>query len=220
MFQRGELKLEGVWADLLHPDQRDDWISGLETIDWNVFVEGPPDGKSDPKQVLMYLARYMTGGPISDARLISHQNDEVTFWARSKDKRAGNPSEPFTLKCVEFVRRWAMHILPKAFTKTRRYGGFSGAKCKDYLQHCRELLSIVPEAPEPVAAQLGSESNDLKCPKCQCELELVKSTTRPSWRKVFERLYRDPEAYSPMWHVDCFTTRPPPFPFALGKSDG
>ena len=55
MFKRGELKLAGAWSDLLNADARDAWIAGLETIDWNVFVEGPPGGQSDPKQVLKYL---------------------------------------------------------------------------------------------------------------------------------------------------------------------
>ena len=61
--------------------------------------------------MLKYLARYMTGGPISDRRIIRDENDRVTFWARSKDKAAGNPSRPFPLPGKEFVRRWSMHIL-------------------------------------------------------------------------------------------------------------
>jgi hypothetical protein len=204
LFQRGELKLEGAWSELLDANERDAWIDGLETIDWNVFVQGPPNGQSDPEQVLKYLARYMTGGPISDSRLISLQNDVVTFWARSKNKRNGNQPEPFPLHGVEFVRRWSMHIAPKGFTKTRRYGGFSGGKYKDYLQHCRELLGIeeeLEELPEVVAAIEGTESEPRKCPRCQCELQLIQATTRPSWRKVFERLYSVPDAYSPMWHI-------------------
>jgi hypothetical protein len=63
-----------------------------------------------PEQVLKYLARYLTGGPISDRRLIEHQDGKITFWARSHDKRAGNPSKPYTLSGVEFTRRWSLHI--------------------------------------------------------------------------------------------------------------
>lgn len=216
LFKRGELKLEGVWSDLLVPAERDAWIEPLEAMDWNVFVEGPPNGKSDPKHVIKYLARYMTGGPISDSRLISHEGDEITFWARSKDKRSGNQSEPFTLKCIEFVRRWAMHILPKGFTKTRRYGGFSGAKCDAYLQRCRELLHSPEAAPEVDAPKSERESTSPTCPRCQCELDLLQFTKRPSWRVVFERLYTAPNTYSPQWHTQHLPashTSPSPRPW-------
>jgi hypothetical protein len=74
--------------------------------------------------VLKYLARYMTGGPISDRRIISDAASKVTFWARSKEKATGNQSQPFSLQGREFVRRWAMHILPKGYTRSRSYGGY------------------------------------------------------------------------------------------------
>ncbi|HUG67187.1 MAG TPA: transposase, partial [Pirellulaceae bacterium] len=49
------------------------------------------------------------------------------------------------LSGIEFMRRWSLHILPKGFTKTRSYGGFSCRHRQDYLQRCRQLLQI----PEP-----------------------------------------------------------------------
>jgi hypothetical protein len=208
LFERSELKLEGVWSALLNSDHRDTWIGGLEAIDWNVFIEGPPNGKSDPKHVLMYLARYMTGGPIADSRLIRQQEDKIVFWARSKDKRRGNRQEEFPLKCIEFVRRWAMHILPKGFTKTRRYGGFSGSQHQEYLERCQELLSIEPAAAEASPAKPVSDGELLKCLRCQCELECIQATRRPSWREVFERLYSDHSIYSPIWHVACYSAGP------------
>ena len=54
-------------------------------------------------QVLKYLARYLTGGPISDGRLIDHQDGKVTFWAVATTSsratnanltRSGEPSYP------------------------------------------------------------------------------------------------------------------------------
>jgi hypothetical protein len=200
LFECGELKLEGAWSDLLVADARDQWIDGLETIDWNVFIEGPPNAQSNPEHVLKYLARYMMGGPIADSRLISHEADKVTFSARSKDKRRGNSSEPFTLDGVEFVRRWSMHILPKGFTKTRRYGGYSGGKCSVYLEQCRDLLGLDDELTEVVATEEAAEFEPLRCGRCNCELVHILSNKRPSWQVVFERLYALPNVYSPMWH--------------------
>jgi hypothetical protein len=169
---------------------------------------------SDPKQVLKYLARYLAGGPIADSRLISLQDDEVTLWARPKVNASNQPRrtrrepEPFTLKCLEFVRRWTIHILPKGFTRTRRYGGFSGAKCKDYIPQCVALLKIQPEELEQArSVPSATERQPLKCARCQCELVLLNHTPRPSWRIVFERIYSDPNLYNPMWHIGYISSR-------------
>ena len=47
----------------------------------------------------------LTGGPISDRRIIRDENGRVTFWARSKNKAAGNRPREFELLGKEFVRR-------------------------------------------------------------------------------------------------------------------
>lgn len=229
LLQRGELKLEGVWSDLLDPQGREDWLDELKAIDWNVFIEGPPCGQSDPKQVLKYLARYLTGGPIADSRLIRIADDRVTFWARPKTNQVSQPKrlrkaqEPFALRCVEFVRRWCLHILPKGFTRTRRYGGFSGSQADEYLQRCRSLLNTPTEENPPATASppdAATDSDAHKCLRCQGELLLIENTPRPSWRDVFERIYPDHTLYNPTWHMPHVPhkfsqhkyMRPPPDP--------
>ena len=101
---------------------------------------------------MKYLARYLTGGPIADKRLISDDGSErdgrVTFWARGKQKstrqRHKNRSEPYELSGQEFVRRWSMHILPKGYTRSRSYGGYHASKREAYLDRCRTLLGYAP----------------------------------------------------------------------------
>ena len=146
--------------------------------------------------MVKYLARYLTGGPISDGRLISHEQGEVTFWARSKNKQTGNRPRPFPLPGVEFVRRWSMHILPKGFTKTRCYGGFSCRHRQDYLQRCRQLLRIAedePQTPPPLEDELPETTRT--CPRCQDKMVCVSSTPRPSWRELFRE-----HATCPLWY--------------------
>jgi hypothetical protein len=164
--------------------------------DWNVFVEGPPHGRSNPANVLKYLARYMTGGPIADRRIISDEDGRVTFWARSKNKAEGNRPRPFPLRGKEFVRRWSMHILPKGYTRSRCFGGYHGPSRRDYLKRCRESLSIdVP--PVKTSEPLGSRSP--QCIRCELEMDCIGSQHRPSWGDVFEReIYVHPAIYSPM----------------------
>jgi hypothetical protein len=219
---RGELRLEGQWWPLQDPPQREAWFAKLTATDWNVFVEGPPNGQSRPIDVLKYLARYMTGGPISDRRLISDEDGVIRFWARSKDKARGRKLEAFPLKGAEFVRRWTMHILPKGYTRSRSYGGYHSTKRAAYLEACRQLLGIAENVPEKVTKDVPqssearpqdtSVSSDVgpedaqpsgpKCPHCEIAMECVREHSRPSWKQVFERdIYADPSLYSPMFHI-------------------
>lgn len=224
LIERGKLKLGGTVREWSESRCRGDLIERLRRKDWNVFAEGPPHGKSDPLQVLKYLARYLTGGPISDRRLIAVDEEEVTFWARpkkspkqyAKERKAKglNRAEPFSLSGREFVYRWSQHILPKHFVRTRAYGGYHHSKKKQYLALCRELLPAVQrvEKAEEEAAVLTDACDEPvvpKCPSCQQELSLISSASRPSWKQVFEvSVYASPPIYSPIHHR-CISRAPP-----------
>jgi hypothetical protein len=205
LVRTGKLRLDGEWFRLQDPMKLEAWLDELTATDWNVFIEGPPHGESRPTDVLKYLARYMSGGPISDRRLISDEDGIVTFWARSKDKGKKKRSEPFPLKGTEFVRRWTMHILPKGYTRSRAYGGYHGTKRDDYLEICRQLLGIEVDDPHPTSTDdrfEGTTSSEPKCPHCDIAMECIRQQSRPSWKKIFERaIYADPTLYSPMHHI-------------------
>ena len=161
----------------------------ITASDWNVFIEGPPHGQSRPEHVLKYLARYLTGGPISDRRIIRDEDGRVTFWARSKDKAKGNPSRPFPLPGKEFVRRWAMHILPKGYTRSRQFGGYHGRKRAAYLASCRALLAkSLPAGVDSVTRAIGTTEQrtiTLTCPRCEVPLRCLDRQRRPSWKLIF-----------------------------------
>ena len=203
---KGKLRLEGEFECLLKEDEREAWLKELEATDWNVFVEGPPHGRSKPEHVLKYLARYISGGPIADSRLIGWTEPEgrvsgdVWFWARSGDKE--NKSKPFRLSGVEFVRRWSMHILPKGYTRSRSYGGFHGPQRRDYLERCRQVLGITEPAAEQASEPLELVEWKLPtCERCKLEMELISSSERPSWSDVFKYgVYCEPFVYVPILH--------------------
>ena len=163
-------------------------LDDVQVCDWVVYIQPPPQATSDPADVLKYLARYMTGGPISDRRLIEVKGGRVYFWARSKDKSGRQVS--VSLSTLEFVRSWALHILPKGFTKARRYGGWSNTRQAAYQQQCERLRPIPPSAainlPDSLTPGLEPPPDErLKCPQCQTEMELESHTRRPSWRELF-----------------------------------
>ena len=47
-----------------------------------------------------------------------------------------------TISESEFVRRWAIHILPRGFMRVQHYGATSRRKGTEYLAQCRQLLGI------------------------------------------------------------------------------
>lgn len=209
LVRQGKLKLEGEWSRLEDPQELRRWCEELKRTDWNVFVEGPPRGESRPVHVLRYLTRYLSGGPIHDGRIIADEDGWIKFWARSKDKRKQGRREVKKLRGAEFVRRWAMHILPKGFVRSRRYGGYHTTQSQVYLQRCRELLPPSDEETEQGDQfSPATTSTDYECPHCQVALECTSNVRRPSWKHIFEReVYRDPAIYCPLHHI--FQRGPP-----------
>jgi hypothetical protein len=204
LYRAGQLKLQGACFSLQEPAAFAAWLQPLADGAWVVYIEPPPTDQATPEQVLKYLARYLTGGPISDRRLIAHEAGQVTFWARSPDKRRGNPSEPYTLPGDEFTRRWALHILPKGFVKSRGYGGFSCRQRADYLRRCRELLAAEPAAAEPAAIPREAPAVERPpgpvCPQCQARMVCVSRVERPGWNRVLNGPQR-PAWYDPFGHA-------------------
>ncbi len=217
LVNSGKLKREDEWAKLRDRQELEAWLDEITASDWNVFIEGPPHGQSRPEHVLKYLARYLTGGPISDRRIICDKDGRVTFWARGKEKAKGkkNRSRPFSLRGKEFVRRWAMHILPKGYTCSRQFGGYQGRKRAEYIARCRELLGkSSPTTANSVSEQpalLSNEPSPPRCPRCDVPMLCIDRRRRPSWKFIFTRsIYGDATLYSPMHHI--FSRGPPAFP--------
>ena len=105
--------------------------------------------------MLKYLARYTHRVAISNRRLIRLEGGEVTF--RWKDYARGGGRKTMTLKAVEFIRRFLLHVLPAGFVRIRHYGFLANRVCQEKLALCRSLLSATTTA-DQVAAGPSSES--------------------------------------------------------------
>ena len=205
--RRGELKLEGEWSRLLDDNQWECFLEPLRTQDWAVYLQPPPSSNASAENLLKYLASYVTGGPISNGRLISHENGEVAFWARDKSKTDNRVQ--VRLPGVEFVRRWSLHILPSGFHRVRYYGGLHPSKRKAYQSRCRTLLgesssddehpAVSIESSEDPPSEAALRRRQLQqgtCPDCGGELRVTWSRMeRPSWSEVLD----SPSA--PAWYL-------------------
>ena len=116
-FRDGKLGFHGELKSLSQRRNFVEWLSPVAGTEWVVYAKPPFGG---PRQVLKYLARYTHRVAISNQRLISLENDRVTF--RWKNYARGNQPATMTLKAVEFVRRFLLHVLPRGFVKVRHFG--------------------------------------------------------------------------------------------------
>ena len=149
----------------------------------------------------------MTGGPISDQRLVSCENGIVTFKARAGNKSKSKRQIDVKQSGVEFIRNWTMHILPKGFTKSRCYGGYSSCNRTAFIALCQQLMppsTTLPPGKFSAAETSADESigldtttvdaDEARCPICaRCQqrdgseqrMQLTGSTFRPAWRDLF-----------------------------------
>jgi hypothetical protein len=132
LVRGGKLHLEGAWSKLLGPRELESWLAEVTESDWNVFIEGPPNDKSTPDQVLKYLARYMTGGPISDGRIIGDENlshptaPSAPFNAQSIRRGPGERlkpwhasfPDPLRIDCSTFFCRFKARFQCSGFSKS------------------------------------------------------------------------------------------------------
>jgi hypothetical protein len=104
---------------------------------WNKpwVVQCQPAGNGE--RVLDYLGRYVYRIAITNRRLVSFVDGQVTFTYRD---RKTHQIEPCTVTAEEFIRRFLQHVLPRGFTKVRYYGIFSSA-CSEQLDHARTILT-------------------------------------------------------------------------------
>jgi len=138
-------------------------VNALFKKPWVVFAKRP---FGSPQVVLEYLGRYTHKIAISNHRLTAIDDDTVSF--SYKDYRQGAKKQLMTLPEMEFIRRFAQHILPRGLVRIRHYGILSGTGKTKAIPLIRRQL---PPGLTPVVVpqrQLA-EYNPLLCPCCKTE---------------------------------------------------
>jgi hypothetical protein len=151
-YQAGELRLAGSTSPLADAAAWRLLLRALYAKPWVVYAKEPFGG---PEQVLKYLTGYTHRVALSNHRLVRLQDDRVTFtW---KDYADRCRRREMTLEAVEFVRRFALHIVPKGLVRIRQYGLLAHRDRGERLALCRSLLTAAvaaePTPPPPAAAR-------------------------------------------------------------------
>ena len=142
----GRLQFFGDHVRLADKAAFDAYLTPLRKIDWVVYAKEPFAG---PEQVLRYLSRYTHRVAISNRRLLSADENGVTF--KYKDYRIEGPAryKTMTLATDEFIRRFLIHVLPKGFHRIRHYGLLASGNRAANIARARELLAVPSPRNEP-----------------------------------------------------------------------
>lgn len=136
---------------------------------WNVHIR---ERYRHGGGVVTYLARYLRGGPLKNARLVAYDGDRVTFLHRARQAAAGGnaSSQRMTVSVVDLLQRWLLHVPLPQTRVVLSYGLYHPPQAAA-LTVCRAVLGQPPvEAPmaldwQTVCAQRG-DLHPEQCPAC------------------------------------------------------
>jgi len=165
-----QLQFHGQLAPLAQPKAFAELLHAATRQKWVVYAKRPFAG---PKQVLAYLSRYTHRVALSPRRLLvlDESKQIVTFaW---KDYADGAKRKTMALEVREFLRRFCLHLLPKAFVKIRHFGFLSNRQRQTRVAQARALLQPEPppecalnDDPPGAAATAPATTPGPVCPHC------------------------------------------------------
>src|SRR6267154_2562275 len=161
-FQHGQLNFSDNLSLLAQPKIFAAWLRPLFRKDWVVYSKPPFGG---PEYVLQYLGRYTHRVAISNHRLVSLANGQVTF--RWRDSAHNNEQKLMPLALGQFLRRFLLHLLPNRFVRIRNFGFLANRRRTASLPLCLQLLPsrLGPQTGQDAATADGAK--DLwRCPEC------------------------------------------------------
>ena len=171
-FQRGQLHLAGELAALAHPKLFAAWLRPLFRKDWIVYSKPPFGG---PEYVLHYLGRYTHRVAISNHRLVSCEDGQVTF--RWRDSAHNNEQKLMTLALDEFLRRFLLHLLPKGFVRIRHFGFLASRQRAQLLPLCFAALDPAAVQTKTAISTAQDASPNWLCPKCGGPMVVIERLT-------------------------------------------
>jgi Putative transposase/Transposase zinc-binding domain len=172
-FRNGQLCFHGDLTLLAQPKIFAAWLRPLFHQDWVVYLKRPFGG---PEYVLQYLGRYTHRVAISNHRLVSLADGQVTF--RWRDSAHHNEQKLMALALDEFLRRFLLHILPQGFVRIRNFGFLANRRRATLLPLCFQLLGSAQQPQTEQNVSSTKDSSDLwRCPKCAGPMKVIERLT-------------------------------------------
>jgi hypothetical protein len=184
-FQDGQLRFPEKLKLLSQPKIFAAWLRPLFRQDWVVYLKRPFGG---PEYVLHYLGRYTHRVAISNHRLLSFADGQVTFrWRDSTHQQ-----QLTALSHDRFLRRFLLHLLPKGFVRIRHFGFLACRQRASTLPICFRLLGAAQQPPDQEQPPSTEGPGHLyRCPKCGGPMKVIERLT------AAEILFRAPPRVRP-----------------------
>ena len=179
LFRKNQIQFFGACQHLSNAKAFNDFLRTLFCEDWVVYAKQPFGG---PEHVLHYLARYTHRVAISNHRLLSLTEHDVTF--RWKDYAHRSKSRAMTLTHEEFLRRFLQHVLPTGFPRVRYFGFLANRRRRLLLPLCRQLL----DAASAIVAMGASVTSVHSCTRCQASMRIIERFTAFELQREYHRL--------------------------------
>jgi hypothetical protein len=145
------------------PDLDKNLVNALFKKEWVVYAKRP---FAHASHVVEYLGRYTHKIAISNHRIKAIDEQTVTFGY--KDYRHEGKKQSMILDGMEFIRRFALHILPKGYVRIRHYGILSSTSKAITLPEIRKQLPEGKESKPPDKRKVAAY-NPLICTCCKTE---------------------------------------------------
>ncbi len=171
-FKRGQLHFSGNLAFLAQGKSFASWLRPLFRRDWIVYSKPPFGG---PEYVLHYLGRYTHRVAISNHRLVSFEDGQVTF--RWRDSAHNNEQKLMALSFDEFLRRFLLHLLPKGFVRIRHFGFLASRRRAQLLPLCLAALGSLPAQTEIATSTAQDMNSHWLCPQCGGPMVIIERLT-------------------------------------------
>lgn len=127
---------------------------------WRVYAE-PPFGGAE--KLFEYLSRYTYRVAITNDRISSYENHQVTF--RCRDYHHRDEETLYTFEGQEFLRRFLRHVPPRRFVRIRAYGFLGNRNRKKNIERARQLIG----QGQPIAPSREGFQPLRLCPACFAE---------------------------------------------------
>jgi hypothetical protein len=135
-YKNDKLHFPGLCASYKAPQGFKQLTACLHSKKWVVHLKEPI---KHSENVLEYLGRYTHRIAISNHRLVSLEDGQVTF--TYKNRKTGQIQQT-TIAAVEFIRRFLLHALPNGFVKIRHYGFLANRNRTKNLDKIRQLHNL------------------------------------------------------------------------------